>query len=473
MVEIKRFKYIMYSYNQAGKTPEPINLMEGNYTMKRIITITLLSLFTFATVVAAGGDENIDSILSSANGKVYYVSAETGNNRNPGTAEKPYKNIDKVLKKAKKGDTILVAEGRYGGTFGIGYFEMKNGVRMYGGFSKDFKNRDHLKYPTLIQPDNKSAAKSRKPLLTIKEIDGVVVNGFIFDMGMRNSYDPKKGKPAGLETGMLLLPPAHAPGEKASVLKACISIPSSAREGDIKIMNNLFSNCANFAIQAGLRGGRYEIVNNVFVANRMGAIEIYGTCRKTGGPKNMNKCGEVEIAYNTILFTWSRTKDYQDMGYGISIMTRAGYHIHHNLIGGNVMTGINHTRFNKDEWIKLDNNRFFVNKVADLEYSPESNTVLNLSAAEFADLEFASVEGNSDALPKGLPIDKAYLEGFLSARYTESTDYNPDSQANQLRELFGMNKQGKMTSSASMYANRYSWKEAIKLFRAISNLGAQ
>jgi hypothetical protein len=31
--------------------------------------------------------------------------------------------------------------------------------------------------------------------------------------------------------------------------------------------------------------------------------------------KTLALCGEVEVAYNTIIFTWSRLKDFLDMGY--------------------------------------------------------------------------------------------------------------------------------------------------------------
>ena len=88
----------------------------------------------------------------------------------------------------------------------------------------------------------------------------------------------------------------------------------------------------------------------------------------------MSLCGNVEIAHNTILFTWSRLKDLKDMGYGIRIMTKCDYNIHNNIIGGSVLGGVDNTRFNKDEWIKIDNNIFFVNKTSDVYYARASNT---------------------------------------------------------------------------------------------------
>ncbi|MCK5691156.1 hypothetical protein KAI87_17865, partial [Myxococcota bacterium] len=89
---------------------------------------------------------------------------------------------------------------------------------------------------------------------------------------------------------------------------------------------------------------------------------------------------------------------------------------------------------------------------------------------EFEDLDFASVSGNKKATPK-LPIDKAYLGGFLSARYSEKADYDENSPANQFRAAFGMNKQGKLKTKVSMFGNRYPWKVALKLFGALAEAG--
>lgn len=41
--------------------------------------------------------------------------------------------------------------------------------------------------------------------------------------------------------------------------------------------------------------------------------------------------------------------------------------------------------------------------------------------------------------------------------------YNPNSQANLIREAFGLRKQDTIRSSVSMFANRYSWQKALEL----------
>ena len=64
----------------------------------------------------------------------------------------------------------------------------------------------------------------------------------------------------------------------STVEEPAISIASAAQGGDVTIQNCAFVNCSQFAIQAGHRSGSFKVLNNVFVASRMAAIEIYGTC---------------------------------------------------------------------------------------------------------------------------------------------------------------------------------------------------
>jgi hypothetical protein len=45
--------------------------------------------------------------------------------------------------------------------------------------------------------------------------------------------------------------------------------------------------------------------------------------------------------------------------------------------------------------------------------------------------------------------------------------------ANQWRSMLGMNLQGTMTSSVTMFANKYPWQEALSLFGNVSGFVAQ
>ncbi len=405
---------------------------------------------------------------------VIYVSKAKGSNKNAGTKESPVQEIDKAIALAKAGDEIRIAGGVYSGTFGIGYLETAKPLKIYGSFDEGFATRNIVKTPTLFQPDNASGGKARKAFLKFtKNVDGTVVDGLVFDMGFRNSYSPAEGKVPGVPTGRMLRATERPASGNSTAEEPIIQFVSACTGGDVTITNCVFANGASFGLQAGHRKGTLRVINNVFVGNRMAAIEIFGTCASTGGPGTMSLCGDVEIANNTILFTWSRLKDFKDMGYGIRIMTKCRYNIHDNIIGGSVLAGIDHSRFNKSEWVTIDNNTFFVNKQADLEYSPASNTKLNLQVSQFGDLEVASAKGNKGGIPKGLSVDKAYLEGFLSARYSEKIDFDPNSPANVWREVMGLNKQGKISSQVTMFMNRYPVNEALKLFGAVAGSGAQ
>lgn len=410
---------------------------------------------------------------SNEAGTIIYVSKSTGNNKNDGSKESPLKNIDKAIKIAQPGATIYIAEGIYMGTFNIGYLESDKPLKLYGSWDANFTKQDIVNHPTVFQPDNESTKKSAKALLRFtKDVEGTVIDGIVWDSGERNLYDPKKGFVDGVEGGLLRLPTEPIPPFGSTVDEPLVSFASATRGGNIKVQNCVFINGAMFGLQAGLFTGYFKVLNNVFVANRMAAVEIYGTCAGSNQQETMVSCGEVEIAYNTILFSWSRLKDYLDMGYGVRIMTKLKYNIHNNIIGANIMGGIDNSRFCKDDFIKIDNNILFGNKGGDLYYTPASNTKLQLTADQFGDLEFASVNGNDGTAPE-IPVNQAYLKGFYSARYKETTSYDPNSTQNQWARALGMNQQGTMSSSATMFMNKYPWKEALKLFGASAKAGAQ
>ena len=344
----------------------------------------------------------------------------------------------------------------------------------YGSFDENFTSQDINSHPTLIQPDNASARTSRRALLKFtKDVAGTVIDHIVFDSGERNAYSPNDGVVEGVDGGRLLLPTEKPAVGFPTVGEPLLQFVSATTGGDVTIQNCVFLNGASFALQAGHRSGKFTVNNNVFAANKMAAIEIYGTCARTGGPNVLTLCGEVEISSNTILFSWSRLKDFLDMGYGVRIMTGCEYNIHHNIIGASILSAIDHTRFNNNEWIKVDHNIFFVNKDKDLHYSPASNVRIRLDVRDFDDLEIGSVSGNLNEIPAELKVSKAYLEGYLNARYSEQVDFDRNSPANQWRALLGMNMQGTITSQATMFANKYPWKDALLLFGNVNDYGAQ
>lgn len=305
--------------------------------------------------------------VSSQSVTKYYVSITNGSNSNDGSKGNPFKNIDKAIKTAAPGDVINVAGGRYMGTLSIGFIECDKPVKLYGSWDESFTTQNIVAHPTAFQPNNESARSSRKALMKFtKDVAGTVIDNMVFDSGERNAYSDKEGFVDGVEGGRLLMPTEQPREGYATVDEPLLQFMSATTGGDVTIQNCVFANGASFALQAGHRSGKFTVRNNVFIGNKMAAIEIYGTCASTGGPNTLALCGEVEIAYNTIIFSWSRTKDFMDMGYGVRIMTKCDYNVHHNIIGASILAGVDNTRFNKNEWLKVDYNIFFVNKDKDL-----------------------------------------------------------------------------------------------------------
>ncbi|MBO4528127.1 MAG: hypothetical protein J5743_10895, partial [Victivallales bacterium] len=246
-------------------------------------------------------------------------------------------------------------------------------------------------------------------------------------------------------------------------------------EGNIIIKNCVFANAGNFAVNLSLFAGEIKILNNVFVANRMESCEVRCSNAKAGSVK-------CEFAYNTVLFTWSRTDDFGDMGYGFRCMEKMESDIHHNIFGLNVFAGVGNDKGDpKTKKVSLDNNIFFLNKKGDAAVTISPNIkpffVTDDAWEDFEDCTgIESLEGNKSltdpALFKDI-IDKAYLEGFLAASYSEKTDYNENSAANVFREAMGMNKVGQIETKVSMFANRYPSENVLKFFGAVQGAGAQ
>ena len=420
------------------------------------------------------------SVLANLIAADYYVSKETGKNSNAGTKDAPFKNIERAAEKVQAGDKLYVAEGNYYGVRDKGFIMIKVPVQIYGGYSKDFSNRDVLKHKTLLMPPASSNGTGRANCLLEFAIKGnagdkIVLDGLIFDKGDCNGYHPTKGKPDGVETGMLVLPPGQGVngGEKVITTEKPI-LGGYIDSCDLLIQNCTFNNASDYAILLG-GSGEWKVLNNVFTANAMSACQMHGR-------KNIATAIKLEFAYNTILFTWSRTHAFEDMGYGFRVMTKVEANIHHNIIGLSCLSAIDRCHIDSPASMEngrkvlMDNNRFFMNKQADVTL-PGLGTFEYVWVKDFEDLDrFNSAEGNEElkdvAVLKKV-LNTAYLQGFLNATYKEKTDYNPNSAANEFRRAMGMNQTMTVQTNISMFANKYPQDDTIKLFGAISGFGAQ
>ena len=420
---------------------------------------------------------------SAATEQAYYVSKSTGSNRNDGSKSAPFKNIQKAIEVADDGATIYVAEGNYFGTLDKGNIPVTKCVKIYGGYSADFSQRNILKYRTMVQPNATSngtaSGLGTMIIKTNNATEEVVIDGILFDRGNSISYNAKgEGKPEGVNCPMMN--PIGTSGKGGANLDEQV-LTTETREiyfdnptfKQITIRNCAFVNAPNDGIGGQFRG-KALIDNNIFINNRMIACDIWG------GDANINM--EVEFCNNTVLFTWSRLKDMGDMGYAFRYNNRTDSYVHHNIFGCSVFAALDRGRTDtpkERETKKIttsEHNMFFLNKRGDLAL-PGGGMFMMVNCEDFEEVEqLKEIDGcvrlKDPSVLKG-KINEAYLNGFINVSYKETLSSDPNSPENQFRQAMGMNQTGKMTSSATMFANRYPFEDALKMFGAIKGYGAQ
>ena len=413
-----------------------------------------------------------------------YVSLSTGKKKNAGTKEAPLKNLWHALQKAEDGDVIHLAEGVYPGNAKCNWFLIDKAVSIIGGYSADFSVRAPLKHRTMFQPLNENNDKKGTGL-GIFTIDftkrqshpkGVEMkfDGLIFDDGQAQSYHPVKGKPEGVETGMWLEPPAKGNTPFASAKRYLVYSATANRvEGDITFRNCLFLNAGNIAVNLNWYKGKVKMENNVFCNNLMVGANVYSSNPQPGAV-------EWEFEKNTVLFTWSRTSELSDMGFGIRTTDKIKSEIEDNVIGLSVLTGWDNTKGNdKTKKIEAKGNVFFLNRQSDAQVT-KSPSVVKVSVDDFED----DLEGNYGiekaednvglADPKAFNgrINTAFLNAFLSMKYSEKASLDA-GKLNAFRQAVGLPMQGTIVSKVDMFGNRYPLEDALKLFGAMAGKGAQ
>lgn len=410
-----------------------------------------------------------------------YVSLANGKNKNDGSRQAPLKNIWKAVEKAQAGDVIRIAEGNYPGKMKCGWILLDKPVSLIGGYASDFSVRDPLKYRTMLQPRNEQNDKKGTAMALLKiEFRNqkgfkMRIDGLIFDDGFASSYHETKGKPAGFDTGMWLEGPAmnkirdKFPSANRYSLFATLGYGTA---GDLDICNCTFVNGSNFGVNINWFEGEIDMKNNVFCNNRMIGANVQSSNAQPGKVK-------WEFENNTVLFTWSRLNDLADMGFGVRVNEKVEAEIEDNIIGLNVLTGFDNTKGNgKLKKIKLDGNVFFLNRESDVQMTV-SPSIAKVRVDSFEDLEgtdgIESIEENVDlADPKVFAgrINAAYLNAFLSMKYSEATKLD-EGKCNGLRSVLGLPLQGTIKTTCDMYANRYPLEDALKLFGAMREKGAQ
>lgn len=433
--------------------------------------------------------------MDMTNAPVMYVSVSTGagSRSADGTQEKPYKDLQAAIDAAEEGALIRIAEGNYLGKMDQGFIELKKYLSLEGGWNTDFTERDVVKHPTTIRPDAAIAKAGTAGAHALMDVivkgnrrGMVMLDGIVFDMGEYNIYcqpvydNPVASAPAGCETGRII-----CVGESPSGVPTMGGISGSrqalygAVEGKLIIRNCVFANAIHYGIQMENIAGNWEFYNNIFVACRMAACEVRGN---GVAPEHETT---LDFHHNTVLFTWTRDKLLEDMGYGLRYMTRMSYDVHDNIFGGTAFAALDRTRFDSDlkrDKIRKTNafdNLFFANRMGDI-CLPSGGGMWNFQFAKnFEEVEqLEKYENNREVNEAEMAtlckvINEPYLKGYLGLEMSRNSQYNENSAMNTFRAAMGMNKQGSETIRTSMYGNRYPLAEVDKLWGTIPGKGAQ
>ncbi len=443
------------------------------------------------------------SSLPAGKGKTYYVSVSTGSARADGlSASTPLRDLQKAIDLAEDNDVILVAEGNYLGNLDRGYIEcgkfgdsshsLGKFISIYGGYSTDFNKRDVLKYVTKLQPGEQQFVaplfnfNARRPNGYTGPMGNVVVDGLTFDFGENNLYcvanvnDERTGTPnEGVLTGRFIEPGASGPGPKVGYANGDEYALHLDVEGNVRIANCVFVNCRDYGI-AGLMGkGHIEICNNIFISCRYAACQVRGNVRDADVDKV-----SLDFHHNTVLFTWTRTKEFDDMGQGFRFMNGIRtINVYNNIFGCNSNCAVERVYYESNKTLEaakisnLYDNYFFANK-RDLELASSGAATISVPAARIDEAEQIGPKyENNKEMPENKAftnaIDASYLEGFLSLKIMSSMSYDPNSAANQVNRAFGLNQQGTQIVRPSMYCNKYPWEKAKDLFGKVKGYGAQ
>ncbi|HCC50726.1 MAG TPA: hypothetical protein DEQ30_00645 [Porphyromonadaceae bacterium] len=453
------------------------------------------------TTVNKTGQQNATNKTTANNaatpqtGNILYVSASTGagSRTADGSKEKPYKDLQAAIDAAPEGALIRIAEGNYLGKMDQGFIEVKKYISLEAGWNTDFTERNYVKYLTSVRPTEEvaKAGTSGSHALMDVVVKGnrkgtVSIDGIFFDMGQYNLYvgplydNPVASAPAGCETGRIILPDESPSGvSTVGGVKGSRQCLYGAVEGRLVVRNCVFANAMHYGIQMENIAGHWEISNNMFVACRMAGCEVRGN---GVAPETETT---LDFHHNTVVFTWTRTKLLEDMGYGFRYMTRMNYDVHDNLFGGNYYGALDRTRFDSD--LKRDklretnayDNLFFANRMGDV-CLPSGGGLWNWQYAKnFEEVEqFKKYEGNREVNESEIKmlqkaISDPYLKGYIGLTMSQNSSYAENSAMNTFRAAMGMNKQGTETVRVSMYGNRYPFEEITKLWGVIAGKGAQ
>ncbi len=370
-----------------------------------------------------------------------YISAERGRNRaGEGTIESPYREIGYALGLAEPGDTLHIAEGYYPGEGYSGHWSvLVNGLKLIGGYSDDFTERDPFVRRTLLafddSPENTTKRVPGPELEAVKDsrsqyaagITGIVIDGLTIDGGPRNSYLDEPGNPS-LRTD-------KTPNDPL------IFVTLEAGVGIIRNCTLLNPGVSPCVIAQARPGAKFEIYNNVFVNSVQHHLDL--TCKSD----NDGNRADFDVHHNTFLFAWKTSSG----GSGVYCRPYTNVQVHHNILAFGDDAAVQNSFYEtkKDargvpttglpnENVSMDYNLLYMwqRGLYGWVLKGQSGLLYTNRLRDLEDTTLASAEGNAIGDPL-FQYDQEWMTRFVNRADAAEGQVTSDL-INQIREALGL-----------------------------------
>ena len=395
-------------------------------------------------------------------GRDWYISKNTGSGQ-LGTKERPAKDLGNIIHKLQPNDRIHIAEGIYMSKGKRGADEINVPVQIYGGYNTDFSFRDPWDAHKTIFTGVNEYLKLTDPRLYIRtdqqrESNGqkstggaIVVDGIIVDNGPRNRYhknenlairrkaSPKSQQNPSPESGGIVIVASHY---TKVMVRNCVVMNTAPTEGAISV--RVF------------KGGEGHILNN-FTINNTG----YGIHARTGYVgSDAHYIPKFQIKNNTSLFTWKHDPIASYGGDALALDKNLEAVVENNAFAYGHMGGI----YSKGAKIKLNNNVFSGNGKYDYREINDKMAANDIvDEATYLDPDSFDNQGLLIQIPVAARWAEIYAgRDIISREAVDAAVSVPNTGANQLRSIFGLNQQGTgVATDAEVFLPRITIEEAL------------
>ena len=418
--------------------------------------LTRIGLLVVALTVA---------VAVAASAADIYVSIARGKNKaGDGSLGNPYKEIGYALGKAQPGDVLKIAEGYYPGEAGSAHWNVEvNNLKLLGGYSDDFTERDPFTRVTLLaydsSPENTTKRVPGPELEATKDsrsqlaagITDIVIDGFTIDGGPRNSYLDEPGNPS-LNTD-------KTPNDPL------IFVTLEKGVGIIRNCTLLNPGVSPCLIAQARPGAKFEIYNNLFVNSVHHHVDL--TCKSD---KDGNRA-DFDVHHNTFLFSWKTTSG----GSGVYCRPYTNVQAHHNILAfgddAAVQNSFYETRKDArgipttglaNEHVSMDHNLLYMwqRGLYGWVLKGQSGMLYTTRLGDLEDTSLASAAGNLIENPT-VEYDQEWMTRFVNRSDGASGQVTMDL-LNQFRELLGLPLVANEGKNKYGYCCRYPLAEVGK-----------